>query len=65
MTLSPPPAFPVAEKRSETDEQLRARANHALIRYGGKFSDFIAASARGSFIYDARGRKVLDFTSGR
>ena len=41
------------------------RADRALIRYGGKFSDFVAASAKGSFIYDARGRRVLDFTSGQ
>ena len=44
---------------------IRERADHALIRYGGKFSDFVAASAKGSFIYDARGRRVLDFTSGQ
>ena len=42
-----------------------ARADDALIRYGGKFSDFVAASAKGSFIHDARGRRVLDFTSGQ
>ena len=47
------------------DDPIRARADHALIRYGGKFSDFVAASAKGSFIYDARGRRVLDFTSGQ
>ena len=47
------------------DDQIRMRADHALIRYGGKFSDFVAASAKGSFIYDARGRRVLDFTSGQ
>ena len=47
------------------DDPTRARADDALIRYGGKFSDFVAASAKGSFIYDARGRRVLDFTSGQ
>ena len=46
-------------------DPTRARADDALIRYGGKFSDFIAASAKGSFIHDARGRRVLDFTSGQ
>ena len=47
------------------DDSVRGRADHALIRYGGKFSHFVAASAKGSFIYDARGRRVLDFTSGQ
>ena len=47
------------------DDQIRERADQALIRYGGKFSDFVAASAKGSFIYDASGRRVLDFTSGQ
>ena len=47
------------------DDSVRARADRALIRYGGKFSDFVAASAKGSFIYDAGGRRVLDFTSGQ
>ena len=47
------------------DDSVRERVDRALIRYGGKFSEFIAASAKGSFIYDAGGRRVLDFTSGQ
>ncbi len=42
-----------------------ARADAALIRYGGSFSRFVAARAEGSFVYDAAGRRVLDFTSGQ
>ena len=52
-------------RHRDMDDQIRMRADRALIRYGGKFSDFVAASAKGSFIYDARGRRVLDFTSGQ
>src|SRR5262245_36341689 len=41
------------------------RARRHLIRYGGTFPPFIADHASGSFVYDASGRKVLDFTSGQ
>lgn len=36
-----------------------------LIRYGGEFSTFRPERARGSHLYDADGRAVLDFTSGQ
>src|SRR6202167_3799528 len=55
----------IQNRHRDMDDQIRERADQALIRYGGKFSDFVAASAKGSFIYDARGRRVLDFTSGQ
>ena len=42
-----------------------ARARRHLIRYGGTFQPFIAERASGSFVEDASGRKVLDFTSGQ
>src|SRR3984885_3753145 len=51
-------------RHRDMDDQIRMRADRALIRYGGKFFDFVAASAKGSFIYDAPGRGVLGFTSG-
>jgi 2,2-dialkylglycine decarboxylase (pyruvate) len=41
-----------------------ARAER-LIRYGGHFSDFVPQRARGSYLYAADGRAVLDFTSGQ
>ena len=65
MTPSPLPGFPPETRAPDGADAVRARAADALIRYGGKFSDFVAASAKGSFIYDARGRRVLDFTSGQ
>jgi 2,2-dialkylglycine decarboxylase (pyruvate) len=40
-----------------------ARAH--LIRYGGSFSPVIVERAQGSYVYDAEGRAILDFTSGQ
>ncbi|MFT9108422.1 aspartate aminotransferase family protein [Acetobacter sp.] len=39
--------------------------HHHLIRYGGTFEKLIIESAKGSFLYDANGRAILDFTSGQ
>jgi len=36
-----------------------------LIRYGGSFEPLIIERAKGSFVYDADGRAILDFTSGQ
>lgn len=36
-----------------------------LIRYGGDFLPCLIERASGSFIYDAAGRRLLDFTSGQ
>jgi len=36
-----------------------------LIRYGGSFSSFRPERAQGSYLYDATGTPVLDFTSGQ
>ena len=41
----------------------KARAH--LIRYGGDFAPFIAERAQGSFMWDADGRRILDFCSGQ
>lgn len=40
-----------------------ARAH--LVRYGGSFAPVIIEHARGSYLYDAEGRAILDFTSGQ
>lgn len=40
-------------------------ANAHLIRYGGRFEPIIIERAEGSFVYDADGRAILDFTSGQ
>ena len=36
-----------------------------LVRYGGRFEPMIIERAEGSFVYDAEGRAILDFTSGQ
>lgn len=40
-------------------------ARQHLIRYGGRFEPMIIERAQGSFVYDADGRAILDFTSGQ
>src|SRR5918995_2246039 len=47
------------------DTEFWTRARRHLIRYGGEFVDFVPVRAEGAFIYDAQGRRVLDFTSGQ
>ncbi|WP_186042701.1 aspartate aminotransferase family protein [Burkholderia gladioli] len=47
------------------DEQFWQRARQHLIRYGGSFEPMIIERAQGSFVYDADGRAILDFTSGQ
>jgi 2,2-dialkylglycine decarboxylase (pyruvate) len=36
-----------------------------LVRYGGSFDPVIIARAKGSYVHDADGRAILDFTSGQ
>jgi 2,2-dialkylglycine decarboxylase (pyruvate) len=40
-------------------------ARRHLIRYGGRFESMIIERAQGSFVHDADGRAILDFTSGQ
>jgi 2,2-dialkylglycine decarboxylase (pyruvate) len=47
------------------DPQFWQQARQHLIRYGGNFEPVIIERAHGSFVYDADGRAVLDFTSGQ
>jgi 2,2-dialkylglycine decarboxylase (pyruvate) len=49
----------------ERDRAFFARARRHLINYGGDFVPFVAVRAEGAFVYDAQGRRVLDFTSGQ
>jgi len=44
---------------------FRERAERHMLRFGGRFVPFVPVRATGSFVYDAAGRKVLDFTSGQ
>lgn len=47
------------------DPQFWNDARRHLIRYGGRFEPLIIERARGSYVYDADGRAILDFTSGQ
>lgn len=47
------------------DPDFWHRARRHLIRYGGTFEPLIIERAQGSFVYDADGRAILDFTSGQ
>ncbi|MGK9165149.1 aspartate aminotransferase family protein [Inquilinus limosus] len=50
---------------AELDAAFWTRARRHLLRYGGDFVPFIPVRAEGAFLYDAAGRRVLDFTSGQ
>jgi 2,2-dialkylglycine decarboxylase (pyruvate) len=47
------------------DPEFWNSARRHLIRYGGTFEPMIIERAQGSFVYDADGRAILDFTSGQ
>ncbi|WP_374568100.1 aspartate aminotransferase family protein [Ideonella sp.] len=47
------------------DPAFWTHARRHLIRYGGTFEPMIIERAQGSFVYDADGRAILDFTSGQ
>ncbi|PTM43615.1 aspartate aminotransferase family protein [Bosea sp. 124] len=47
------------------DPAFWAAANKHLTRYGPDFETIIVERAEGSFVYDADGRSILDFTSGQ
>ena len=51
-----------------TDAAAWKTAQRHLLKYmgvGGAFTSFIPERAQGSWLYDASGRRVLDFTSGQ
>ncbi|MBX3603864.1 MAG: aspartate aminotransferase family protein [Piscinibacter sp.] len=47
------------------DPEFWRNARRHLIRYGGRFEPMIIERAQGSFVHDADGRAILDFTSGQ
>ncbi len=47
------------------DTGFARRARRHMLGYGGNFVPFVPARAEGSFLYDASGRRMLDFTSGQ
>src|SRR5262249_23536792 len=52
---------------STAGQVASASATRHLVRYAGagSFLPFVAERAAGSYVYDAAGRTVLDFTSGQ
>ncbi|MGE3829368.1 MAG: aspartate aminotransferase family protein [Parvibaculaceae bacterium] len=55
-----------APKQSRNDDRaFWSSAEKHLIRYGGAFEPAIIERAKGSFVYDADNRAILDFTSGQ
>jgi 2,2-dialkylglycine decarboxylase (pyruvate) len=48
-----------------SDAESWTRARRHLLKYGGEFVNFVPVRAEGVFLYDASGRRVLDFTSGQ
>jgi 2,2-dialkylglycine decarboxylase (pyruvate) len=53
------------DRAAHLDQGFWSRARRHLMRYGGEFVDFVPERAEGVFLYDAQGRRVLDFTSGQ
>jgi 2,2-dialkylglycine decarboxylase (pyruvate) len=53
------------EMMSKADAAFWSRARRHLLRYGGDFVPFVPVRAEGAFLYDAGGRRMLDFTSGQ
>src|SRR5262249_24921548 len=51
--------------RGNADPVFWEKARAHLVRYGGEFAPFIAERAQGSFMWDADGRRILDFCSGQ
>ena len=47
--------------RGNADPAFWEKARAHLVRYGGDFVPIIAERAQGSFMWDAQGRRILDF----
>jgi len=47
------------------DTAFWTRARRHMLNFGGSFVPFVPVRAEGSFVFDAAGRRVLDFTSGQ
>ncbi len=50
---------------SRVESPFWTRAHQHLLRFGCDFADFVPARAEGCWLYDARGARMLDFTSGQ
>lgn len=53
------------EMLARTESAFWTRARRHLLRYGGDFVPFVPVRGEGAFLYDADGRRMLDFTSGQ
>lgn len=51
--------------KSLSDSAFWAATDSKLIRYGGQWSKVRIVRAKGTYLYDAGGRRILDFTSGQ
>ena len=51
--------------RGNADPAFWEKARAHLVRYGGDFVPIIVERAQGSFMWDAQGRRILDFCSGQ
>src|SRR5919106_3235549 len=49
----------------ERGGRLQEAVGQHMIRYIGAFPPFFVERAEGSYVYDDRGRRILDFTSGQ
>ncbi|HSA80794.1 MAG TPA: aspartate aminotransferase family protein, partial [Geminicoccaceae bacterium] len=58
---APGPAPDWQERR----RRLQEAVDQHMIRYIGGFPPFFVERAAGSYVYDDRGRRILDFTSGQ
>ena len=48
-----------------SDTAFWTRANRHMLNFGGHFVPLVATRAEGSFVFEASGRRMLDFTSGQ
>lgn len=49
----------------QSDTTFWTAVDDKLIRYGGAWSKVRIVRAKGTCLYDADGRRILDFTSGQ
>jgi 2,2-dialkylglycine decarboxylase (pyruvate) len=56
---------PMDDASLSDEARFWSRARRHMLGYGGDFVPFVPVHAEGSFLYDASGRRVLDFTSGQ
>jgi len=54
----------VADSNS-VSSSVRVRADRHLLRFGCDFAHFVPVRASGCYLYDDRGARMLDFTSGQ